>query len=59
MLRHNRAETYLANKKYKERDKIHGEPRPIDTQWEMYEYLKKRNRFSLREYLKKTWDITY
>ena len=56
MLRHSRAETYVANKKYKERDRNHtGDKVYFEQTTE--DYLKKRRRFSLRQYLKNAWGI--
>jgi hypothetical protein len=62
MLRHSRAETYVVNKKYKERDKLHGKHIvygcPCGLTMELDEaFHVKRNRFNLRQYLRDAWGI--
>jgi hypothetical protein len=62
MLRHSRAETYAANKKYKERDKTHGHALVHGCSCGLIQELTeasyiKRNRFNLRDYLKRAWNI--
>jgi hypothetical protein len=58
MLRHSRAETYAANKKYKERDKNHTGKISYKAYLKLAEeeYLKKKY-LTLREYLRSAWGI--
>ena len=56
MLRHSRAHTYWVNRKNKEKDKIHGGSKPYYEQSEE-DYLTKKNKFNLRQYLKEAWNI--
>lgn len=66
MLRHSRADTYWMNRKHKERDKNHGSHwyryymgRNVYSEQTEEDYLNVKNRFNLREYLRKAWDYIY
>lgn len=58
MLRHGRAETYVANKKYKERDREHTGKMSYKSYFKLAEeeYLKKKYT-TLRAYLRDAWGI--
>lgn len=56
MLRHSRATTYLANRKYKERDRNHVSVRSAFHDLWIKKQIEKRRRFNLKEYLK-SWGM--